>query len=288
MECEYIKRGREEGSMTIETAIVLPLFILAMICIMNFFVIINYQNILQYSMIHTAKAVGRYSYIISKAENLSANVYEAKLQEAGKDIINSGITLGYIWDSIMSEEVIKYTKKAGVYNSMNGISILTSDVGNIETGLNDIKLNYRIDMDILGEKTYGIRLSNRCYFRVWIGESICKREEEAEDGNHGRTVYITNNGKVYHYNASCSHISLSISSVKLREISSLRNENGAKYKRCTACIKGNPDYDDIVYITASGTRYHSDRNCSKIKRQVVAIDISEVGDKRLCSRCSGE
>ena len=42
---------------------------------------------------------------------------------------------------------------------------------------------------------------------------------------------------------------------------------------------------DTVFITDQGNRFHYDLNCSGIKRTIYMIRLSEVGNRKQCSRC---
>ena len=167
---------------------------------------------------------------------------------------------------------------------MNGISLIQSKLSE-EEGLNDIRVCYKIVINYPVKAGYSFRLSNRCYFRSWIGTSI---DEQNKTGNKGQIVFVTKTGDVYHLTDACTYIKLSLTKVMFGNISNLRNEYGAKYRACNKCVKKQLKNGDSVYITASGTKYHCDSTCSKIKRDVIPIDISEVEDKKLCSRCGKE
>ena len=269
----------EDGSMTLETAIVLPIFLMSVLAFFNFFVIINYQNIMQHSMNNTAQEIGRYAYTVN-------HISDSELKKLSEDIDNelvlSGITLGYAWNKILSDEVKIYTDKANVYNGVNGISLLNSEINNDGKGINDLKADYVINTNFLGKKINFI-LENRCYFRLWIGESIVKTDSENENG---KTVYITRTGTVYHLKDTCSYIKIVTSKVKYKEIEKLRNVNGSKYRPCLACVRTEMNNEDIVYVTSDGKRYHSNEKCSRIKREVTAIDISQVGTRTVCTKCN--
>lgn len=290
-----------KGSLTVEAAMVLPVFIIALLCILNFFVIINYQNIMQYSLHYAAQSVGRYSYIMNHADSLlfnsstkgvdthsnkrvDQNIQENVNQNIDGDVIHSGISLGYVWKKLLTDELKAYTKKSNVLNGVNGISILGSEINKEENkGISDIKVSYAIKSDLFGKKEI-VQLANRCYFRAWVGESIIGR---GADTQQGQTVYITKTGRVYHYSSTCSYIKILATGVRYAEVSGMRNANGGKYKACTACVKGQLNDNNTVYVTTDGKRYHSNNQCSKIKREVTAIDISEVGSRRACSKCGG-
>ena len=114
-------------------------------------------------------------------------------------------------------------------------------------------------------------MANRCYFRSWIGESIC---ENAAEGL--QKVYITKSGKVYHLYRDCTHIELSVHNVKFGELNELRNSYGGIYKKCERCVKKLPSENYIVYITDNGDSYHCNEKCSSIVRDVIEISINSV------------
>jgi hypothetical protein len=43
--------------------------------------------------------------------------------------------------------------------------------------------------------------------------------------------------------------------------------------------------NSLLFVTASGSKYHSSLTCSGLKRTIIAISIKDVGDKKACSRC---
>lgn len=42
---------------------------------------------------------------------------------------------------------------------------------------------------------------------------------------------------------------------------------------------------NTVFITDQGNRFHYDLNCGGIKRTIYMIRLSEVGNRKKCSRC---
>lgn len=271
------------GSMTLEAALVLPIFILVVVWFVNFMTVLNYQNIMQSSINQAAVAIGRYSYVTNRIYEGTDIDRSSSTLDIDKDVLVSGISTGYVRKEILTEEVKNYSEKVNVIGGYTGISVIDSKINEEDKGINNIRVNYSISMDFLGGVVHSLRLSNRCYFRSWIGTSIVKQKTDDKDG---KTVFITKTGDVYHLTETCTYIKVSLKKAKYSDISYLRNESGAKYRICSKCVDKELKDNDIVYITESGTKFHSDSRCSKIKRDVISIDISEVGDRKLCSRCA--
>ena len=104
--------------------------------------------------------------------------------------------------------------------------------------------------------------------------------------NHNQYVYITDNAAVYHTNANCTHLDLSVSKANISNVATLRNTSGGKYHKCTRCnAKGITS--NSVYITKTGNYYHTSRSCSGIRRSIYCVPLDEVIGKGVCSRCGG-
>ena len=252
---------------------------------MEFFKIINYQNMLSNNINQTALSIARYSYLLNKANDLLDTSLLKEESGVSEELINSGINIVYAWNKIFNQELKDYTKKVDIVNGINGISIITSSFDKNGDGVNDIRLNYRINAKVMGNINFGFRLTNRCYFRSWIGKSIRK---DSIDNNLSITqekVYITENGRVYHLSKNCTHINIIVTKVMESKIDNFRNSNGAKYYKCETCTKNVSSKNGEVYITAEGRRYHYNQSCGRIERNVIEVDKSEIKDMKLCDRC---
>lgn len=272
------------GSITIEATMVLSIFIVLILSLYYFFNIINYQNIMQMSINNAAKSIQRYAYVLERGESYGYKILAENNEiDIDKDIINNGVGMVYAWNKVVNGEVEKYTSVTNVLKGKSGINILNSNF-DIDTGENDLVINYKIGINLLGMKKINYKLVNRCYFRSWIGESIIDISDSIEQ----KTVYITSNGKVYHLYKNCSHIKLSVSSINYKYIEDMRNSSGGKYYKCDKCVHKNIDNNELVYITESGSAFHLNNKCSGLKRNVIETDISKIGSMKLCSRCRQE
>lgn len=123
---------------------------------------------------------------------------------------------------------------------------------------------------------------NRIRTRAWTGydNANCGGSANGEE----EIVYITPEGTVYHKSRSCTYLKLSISAVDMDFLEEMRNKSGAIYYSCESC---GSHCQNTVYITQYGTRYHATLQCSKLKRTILAVPISEAGGRGGCSKCAG-
>lgn len=68
-----MKKRKEKGSLTVETALFLTLFIVFFVSMMNLVNVIRAQSVLQYAVDQTAKEISQYSYIFTKTGVVAAS-----------------------------------------------------------------------------------------------------------------------------------------------------------------------------------------------------------------------
>jgi hypothetical protein len=145
----------------------------------------------------------------------------------------------------------------------------------------DLLAVYRANPPI-GLMGYSARpMYNRLRTRAWTGYDNAKYSK-LDSGEV--IVYITETGTVFHRSRGCTYLKLSISTLSKEAVKEERSADGSKYTSCESCGK---NAGETVYITNYGKRYHSSLRCSKLKRTISAVPISEVGDKGACSKCGG-
>lgn len=260
------------GSLTVEAAFVLPIFLIFIFVIIYFMVIINFMGIVQSNEYKVSKKLSREAYILQKVEENGGSVPTKGILDSY--LVKNGLSIGYIKGKICDKKFRDYSDKITNYKSIN---INKSSISESNRFI-DIKLDYKINIPYIERISSSIKLSNRTYFHTWVGESINKKQQNIK-------VYITPTGTVYHTDRNCPYIKLSIIKVKSEQIPCLRNASGEKYSICEKCNKKSKICSDIVYITFYGNRYHTDLNCSEIKRDIQEIDLSEVGDRTKCKKC---
>ena len=168
--------------------------------------------------------------------------------------------------------------EAFVRQGRRGISLFHSDfTGNYIFLQADYKI--RLPFGLFGKRDINMTQKFKC--RKWTGQSALDSTEE-------EIVYITPQGSVYHKNRSCSYLKPSVKSADADTVGNLRSEDGSKYYPCAQCVKNGIKNSTTVYITGYGNRYHSRRDCSKINHLIYAVRLSEIGDRKVCSKCGRE
>lgn len=113
--------------------------------------------------------------------------------------------------------------------------------------------------------------------RAWTGRFL------PETGAH-RYVIVTDHASVYHLTEACTYLTLSVREVPQSGVDALRNRDGARYYPCERCAGRGTG--GSCYVTETGRRYHTDRNCSGLKRGWRWVPAQDC-DLPACSRCGG-
>jgi len=281
----------KSASLTLEAAMVLPLFLYFMMVLMYFIQICTIQEQIQSGITQMGMSLSKTAYVyeefidleelINFDDSILGDELEIGLQNL-TDKASSGIILKLYSAKYLDKDRIN---RSCIQGGLKGLSFIGSSIFGA-TGDIDIIVRYQVEIPI---KLFGledIRMIQRVKLRGWTGYAVAPvysiEEESSEE-----IVYITETGSVYHTNPNCSHIKLSV-----REIAGLptrlRNDNGGIYYPCEACCTRKESNIGNYYITSDGTRYHTKRNCSKITRTVKEIPITDIGSRKLCKRCSGK
>jgi hypothetical protein len=270
---ERVSPSTSQGSLTLEAACILPVFVIVIICLLQVMEILTLQIKLQQSIHEVSKELSHYAYIYNKQES-----------ENSLDFIE-GLTSNTVTASYIQSKVIQSIGKPYLEKSIIGDGGRLNFYDSVfmeEDGIVDIILQYKITLRYNIFNIPDMPVVLRARSRGWIGseDSVIKEVSTKSVQN----AYVAENGSVYHVDSECTHLRLSISQILLEEVKNIRNESGQKYYPCELCgekeiIMG------ILFITNTGTRYHTNIECSGLKRNVSVIDMSELENMPACSRC---
>lgn len=261
--------------MTVEAALVLPLFLFFFLNLGSAMEMIRLHGNLELALWEIGNRVSVYGYALRNPEGITREQKDGAWVE---DL--AGIVLSY---SYIRNEVLDYLGQDYLENSpmtygANGLQFLESELFG-EGDTFEVIVTYAISpwIDVPGFRSF--RMANRYYGHLWTGYEIPVKETDVEQ----LTVYVTEYGTVYHENRECSHIRLSVQETTLGNALSGTNSRGEKYALCEKC----KDFTlgETVYITSQGDCYHYTKECPGIRRIVYSMLKSQTEKYAPCSRC---
>ena len=271
-------RRKVSASMTVEAAVIIPLFLFFFVNLMSGIEMMRLHGNLQMTLWKQGR-------LIAIAGHLA---HGSGVQEDDMDTRNSlllrlggAALLDYGVEKLVVQDLGReYLEHSPLTYGAFGLQIWESSYDN---DCVDIKVTYQVSpiFQIPGFRTF--RMANRYYAKAWTGYQIA--DEDITD----HMVYVTAYGKVYHESADCAHLKRTIQKIRGYEIASLRSYEGEHYVSCGFCME---DKDNIspaqwLYVTLEGERYHVTIQCPALKRIVRSIQRYEaVKDYRPCSDCN--
>ena len=246
-----------QGSITIEASFVLPLFIFAMLLIMDLFTMLGF-----YMSVDRA--------IDIEAKKLAKEAFEDEV--ADRDVICSEIIA-----------ILRQNSSFPIENGEEGLDLSGSMLDDREIIRLEVSYRFKPSFNIFG--LVSPQVTQRRLMHTWIGYERGLFATGTDEGDE--EVYVAQNGSVYHSTLLCSHINLSISQTTGDIVEGLRNTDGGRYRPCEQCHAHTGD--GILYITDNGDRYHNSLTCSGLRRTVSAMSLSEALSRGLrpCMRCAG-
>lgn len=268
--------GNLSAGMTVEAAIVLPLFLFFFLNLLGIIEIYRLHSTLLAALRETGRELSVYAY-----------AYKAVTREEedeGLEALLENIAFSYLYVKGRVEDLAgeKYLETSPLSDGKEGIWYVNSSI--LQQGdIIDLVASYQVSpfVGIVGFSP--ARFYCRYYGRAWTGYEVTPEEAGSQNGEE--YVYVAENAEVYHLNRECTHIRLSISECGAAELETLRNESGGRYTPCELCVTY---LGDRFYVGRSGDRYHQDLNCSGLKRTITVMLRSEAEMQyRMCSRCGG-
>lgn len=258
-----------KASLTVEASLILPIFMFFFMGMVYIISAISAEATIKTSLYETGKELAKSAYLtqigeenIEKAEQafrVSAYVYAANIfkEQEGEEY----------WDNSIIKD--------GSNGFFFGQSVFLD-----ENGIIDLVVRYELKFPFLFVGEISLPQVQRCRIRGWIGAThgVLKNMEEM--------VYVTEKGSVYHRSLECQHLKVTIRAVLPIHLPAERNNQGGKYYPCLFCGK-RALKDGMYYITENGDRFHTTKQCSGLKRGVLTVPLSDVGDRKECKRCGG-
>jgi len=254
------------GSLTVETAMVLPVFMFALVSLMSVAEIIRSSDIVSSRLHQNAREMAVSAYVADKTGVFEGSAIPGMIGGIGisQSVVNSDV------ERVRREEMSRE----------GSISYLSSKY--LEKDIIDLVAaqEYTLPYDFMGIGKF--RIVDRARVHAFTGFDPVTLPDALEKSDE-EMVYITSTGTVYHRNRNCPHLNVSVRKVMAAQVADQRNASGGKFYECEYCAsKGDKR---VYYITDHGDRYHTVATCQGLKRDVMAIPISKAGDRPPCKSC---
>ena len=240
---------RKKGSVTVETAAVLPFFVCFFVFLLYFFRILQVQECVAQALTYTGRK-------IAAEASLELN------EDGGMEVA------GALGSAVIFQKELKKQNCPTnfVWGGQLGISLLQSDLSEDYV---ELKATYRMKLPVrlLGNIKYKMAQGVKC--RKWTGY-----HPGQDEGEEAGWLYYTQYGTVYHTSRSCSYLDLSIQGIPGSGLYGARNAGGGKYHACPYC-GSKAGCGGMVYLTNYGDCYHTSLTCSGLKRTIFMIRRSK-------------
>lgn len=255
---------RQKASLTVECAVILPLFFFAMVMLAGLLDLYKTTTMIQSTLCESAKELGMYAYCreddtqspVGTVSNAVCQIYAKKK----------------VKEKLADESLV------GIISGANGINLAQSSY---ENGVITLKASFFYQSPFTLFQFFPVRIQVQGQARAWLGYTL--KEEVSQDKE---MVYVTDWESVYHTSASCSHLKLSVQGISYSEAEQKKNVYGEKYHSCERCLEAG-EKPGRVYITPMGNRYHKDKECGGLTRHVKLVKKSQVKHLQVCERCGG-
>lgn len=275
------------ASLTVEAALVLPLFLFAM-----------YLLILPLRMMDTAREMQQvcesvcqdtvqtlYLRSLTRKEspgNGGRPETEAEADTGKESEVRSSLNGGLTGNAVGMAAAAIAGRRAGDGYVVHLLSLRSSVLGDGETVRVTLDYDYRLPFSVFGLGS--IHQSVTASRRAWTGRTEGGLTSSGSgNAQEEEMVYVGKNSTRYHSSASCHYLSNDLTAVSYASISGERNSGGKKYHPCSRCAKGVTG--GTVYIMPSGTSFHTSASCSAIRSYGRAVPKSEVAHLGPCSYC---
>ena len=251
---------RQTGSLTLECAIVFPLYFLGMILLIGMIDLFRIQGKVLFTLNESAKELGMYAYAVEKTGTSPVGT------------VTDGACILYTSGKLKA--ALKEEKTGRIYLSNSGY----------KDGRIRLKAVYFYKSPFSLFSFWPARLQASVSADAWLGYEASKGEMQELPGD--RIVYATEYESVYHRSEDCTHLRLQVTPADRNEVETMKNIYGEKYKPCEVCM-GENHMGRLVYIAEKGNRYHSRRDCGALTRHIRLVRERDMTGKEPCSRCGG-
>lgn len=278
------------ASMTVEAALVLPLFLFCVFNILFLLDAVRLQSRVTAALQQTGDQICEYAWYREYAAAGTDAEGDAgtdsgggiDVPQAAGDILSLAFVSGGVRNYLGSE----YMNSTCLRGGSGGISFFRSKILS-ENDIVEIRADYRTRPFIPILNGPDLKLCTTYYAHAWtgfeIGSGTGGNGEGEEDTQQNAPVIVAENGVVYHTDPNCVYLNPRVREADASELDHLRANDGSIYHPCEYC---HPSKNGTVYITPDGNRYHSSRSCSRLTRTTHEETLQEAASHlRPCPKC---
>lgn len=259
--------ARLAGSLTVEAALCLPMFVFFAVALMMPMRWLERQRQVQTVVERTCEELSIYTAV--------GEFMDFRESENDGGVEMAGQAATGLW----------LKGKAGVY--VEDIIIKNVQVPDNEGNV-CLEVFYKEKIPFFHIYPGGITMTAAAKRRSWTGIDG-KLGAEDDDNSLGDTdvemVFVGANMGRYHLYRDCHYISNQYQTVTIEQAEQMRNASGGRYTACSRCA-GQGQYVGQVYITQNGEHYHTSKSCSAMVSYVRSVPLNEVEHLGVCSYCA--
>ncbi len=275
------KCNKLNGSITLEAAIALPIFIVFFIALISIINIMYLQLTIQIQLEETARNLSQTAYASNAFYSMSKEEQETILSEDKSliyDIGSAVVTVATIRQMFLDKEIRSFLDNSSVQNGSDGLSFLSTSL-DLKNSSVDLVVTYTVTVPFIPKDLISINLANRCYIRLYMGKELS--DAKASDNLF---VYYTSRGKAYHLDKYCKYL------LNYSDISPFNSIDLSLYQPCKLCVDMDYGYlkkhNTPVYTCLHGYAYHTTLNCPSFTGLVYRVPYSpQTHDKSICKHC---
>ncbi len=257
------------GSMTVEAAIVVPLFVFFIVNLLGIIEIYSLHGTLTASLREVGRELSVYAYAYDRIVK--------EEEDEGLEALVENVAFSYLYVKTQVETFAgsQYLDASPLTHGRESMNFLESSILQ-QDDIIDLVVTYQVSPVIPVVGFRPARFYNRYYGRAWTGYDVAGNENAQE-------VFVAENAKVYHLDRECTHLLLSIKECTAAEVGNLRNADGNRYRACEFCQTAGKSK---LYIADRGDCYHGQIDCSGLKRTIFVMTMTEAKKYyEVCSRC---
>jgi len=287
--------------LSVETALVLPLVLFAVLSFCYLFQVMEFQLKLQSALNQTAEQTASYGYLLGRITAVTEQKAEDMLERTGlfseeglMAVDDAGAWVVNLLTSAPAELALKQltaqnidiadNRMLRVMNGWDGVSFAGSCLRD-ETRCVVVIAEYKIRVPFVPKLFGEIEMRQSATSRLCCGDrDYVPKQRDMNEAEEEEAYYVTPNGTVYHLTRECRYLKISVLSTEKDKLDVMRNNSGGKYYPCLLCVHG-AELSDKIYYTNGGSSYHFSKNCSSLTRTVIVKSEEGIAGLPPCSNC---